>query len=996
MRELSSQERETKSPITMRRTGLASVLFAILRSGNARAITVRANAVSLSFGSKSTEVSLGDVKGADLEAGGRWAGIRLRHATGKTTVSGLARNDAEAIVDALETARVDWWRRALAAQIGTLSSVHDRLTQFADPPKFVTGEVIRDLKCVAEVAAGGFVGHWPNTLSNAPEIQMLRRILEFLEAPDHARTKANEAFVANELARSRGFFDRIEDHALTEEQRRAVVVDEHRNLVVAAAGSGKTSVIVAKAGWLVSRGYRQPSELLLLAFAKDASKEMEERLGGRLGVDTARGLTVRTFHSLGLAIIGEAEGRRPTLARSAENDRALFDLLKGIVADLLTVGKVSAALLRWFQDWFAPYRNEHECKSWGEYWDYIRRYDIRSLKGEMVKSYEECEIANFLYLNGVAYEYEAAYEHNTATPERRQYQPDFCLTEAGIYIEHFGLDAGGKTAPFVDQDKYLEDMEWKRQTHAEHGTVLIETFSHERADGKLIDKLREKLAVHGVALSPIPRDEVFAVLDKQGRVDPFTRLLATFLQHFKGARLSFGEVSQQAASLRDRGRAKAFLAVFRPIFERYQETLSRSGEIDFHDMINRATDLVEAGKYRSPFGYILVDEFQDISPARARLLKALLKQSPTAQLFAVGDDWQAIFRFGGSDISVMREFEEHFGDSRRMDLETTFRCSDRIAAVATDFVLRNPAQNPQDGTFDALGGRTERSYRTPGGRKPLHVARGAGQDRRRRDRAPNRRRGRAQSQTGRIALGAVSAYATAEHGRTGKAVSWIEVLLQDSAPLEGARRRLCGGSRLVLRQIRFSRRDHRRSFARSGAGGAGRSSQCRGTAPALCRHHPCQATGLPACGRRTTLVFCQGTDRRGYDVIVFGRPPEGDVACPVCVEGRLERRENSRNGSIFYGCSNWPLCEHRHRACQGCGTGLPVKEDSGFRCRDCGQSIEPCPVCDGWLETRMGRYGRFLGCSNWPRCDHTRNLGRQRPRGQRRAQDATGDAGRRR
>ena len=101
---------------------------------------------------------------------------------------------------------------------------------------------------------------------------------------------------------------------------------------------------------------------------------------------------------------------------------------------------------------------------------------------------------------------------------------------------------------------------------------------------------------------------------------------------------------------------------------------------------------MEAGRYRSPFGYILVDEFQDISPSRARLLKALLDRSPGAQLFAVGDDWQAIYRFGGADIAVMREFGEHFGVFERIDLETTFRCSDRIAAVATEFVLQNPAQ----------------------------------------------------------------------------------------------------------------------------------------------------------------------------------------------------------------------------------------------------------------------------------------------------------------
>ncbi len=120
----------------------------------------------------------------------------------------------------------------------------------------------------------------------------------------------------------------METLPLTEEQRKAVVVDERRNLVVAAAGNGKTSVIVAKAGWLIRRGYRKPSELLLLAFARDARKKMEERVRKRLGAATAHGVTVRTFHSPGMAIIGDAEGKRPALARTAENDRALFDLLK--------------------------------------------------------------------------------------------------------------------------------------------------------------------------------------------------------------------------------------------------------------------------------------------------------------------------------------------------------------------------------------------------------------------------------------------------------------------------------------------------------------------------------------------------------------------------------------------------------------------------------------------------------------------------------------------
>ena len=160
-----------------------------------------ADRVHLSFGSRSIDVALGDVEGAELSAGRRWSTVRLRHSGGRATVSGLARNDARAVVDALEAARVVWWRRTLAASIGKVGAVHDRLARLADPPAYVTEKVIRDLRREAEAAAGGFVARWPSTLSNAPEVRTLRAILEFLEAPDRARAKANEAFVAKELGR---------------------------------------------------------------------------------------------------------------------------------------------------------------------------------------------------------------------------------------------------------------------------------------------------------------------------------------------------------------------------------------------------------------------------------------------------------------------------------------------------------------------------------------------------------------------------------------------------------------------------------------------------------------------------------------------------------------------------------------------------------------------------------------------------------------------------
>ncbi|MCY3596629.1 MAG: UvrD-helicase domain-containing protein, partial [Rhodospirillales bacterium] len=867
---------------------------------------------------------------------------------------------------ALDASEYDRWRCTLARHQETLRSVHGRLTAFADPARYLTTEALRDLEVEAQAVAGRFAARCPDALSDTPGVRMLRDILKFLEAPGDARAKANEAFVANELARSREFFDQIEARPLTEEQRRAVVIDGRRNLVVAAAGSGKTSVIVAKTSWLVRKGYRKPSELLLLAFARDARREMEERLDTRLGTAMARQVTVRTFHSLGMKIVGEAEGKRPALAATAENERDLLDLLKGIVADLLAERDLSAMLDEWFQEGFAPYRSQQEFRTWAEYYDYIRKFDIRSLKGEVVRSFEECEIANFLYLHGVDYEYEAPYEHDLATSEKRQYKPDFRLPGHGLYIEHFGIDTNGNPAPFVDREQYWRGMEWKRGVHAKHDTVLIETFSHEQTDGRLLRNLTEKLEAHGVTLSPIPREEIFAALDRQGRIDPFTRLVATFLQHFKGSRLSFEEVADRATARRDRKRAQAFLAVFRAIFERYEEALASAGEIDFHDMINRATDLVEEGRYRSPFGYILVDEFQDISPSRARLLKALLDRSPGAQLFAVGDDWQAIYRFSGSDIAVMREFGNHFGAFERIDLATTFRCADRIAAAATEFVLRNPAQIRKTVRTTRTADRPAVYIGLPG-EQELSLLKEAldriAEDARRHDGASEV-----------LLLGRYRHLRPRNLGSLrkqcpGLRFTWMTVhrskgLEADYAVVLG----LCSGKYGFPAEIAD---DPLLDLVLAAPEAHPNAEERRLLYVAVTRAR--RQVFLLADGGPPSEFVMELINGR-YDVEVFGRPPEGDVSCPRCTGGRSVRRENARSGGVFYGCSNFPLCEHTARPCPHCGNGLPVKSGEAFRCLDCGEAVEACPVCDGWLNAKMGKYGRFLGCSNFPGCEYTRNL----------------------
>ncbi len=949
-------------------------LLATLPRGHAREASTSANTVHLVFqlGLTKTiplrdlERVLVDPETVNAAGGFRWHRVQLDHASGDSRVAVLSRSDANALVGEIEAARRDWWHQALSARTDALNSVQDRLEALASSSRYVDFDAFRDLKHAAQRAVSEFAGRWPKALSDVPEIRVVRNIRRILREIHSVRARANRTYVAAELVRSRKLFDRIEAHPLTQEQRKAVVIDERRNLVIAAAGSGKTSVIVAKAAWLVERGFQRPSQLLLLAFGKAASEEMEERLRTRLGTAMANGITVRTFHGLGSEIIGKAVGRRPSVASVADDRFALRDLLEGFLEALRDDPKMSASVLDWFRHSFAPYKSQHDFKSRGEYYNYLRNHSIRALHGEKVKSFEEVVIANFLYRNGILYEYEAPYEHDTATPKKRQYKPDFHLPDYGIYIEHFGIDAKGNTAPYVDREKYVRDMEWKRDTHARYGTVLIETFSFEHADGGLLRNLEEKLAARGVTMSPIPPEREFAELRKKGRIAPFTTMVATFMRHFKGSGLSFPALAQRAASHRDRPRLQAFLELFRPIFECYQQALVESGEIDFEDMINRATDLVEAGRFRSPYRYILVDEFQDISPDQARLLKALLHSSAGARLLAVGDDWQAIYRFAGSDTAIMREFGERFGPFERSDLETTFRFSDRLARVATDFVLCNRTQIrkavrskrsmnrpavhvglPRDEgpslLQEALDRIAEDAERYDGTSDVLLISR------------YKRQKPKAMDSLREHFPGLRLDWRTA-HGSKGRQADYVIVLSLKSG-MYGFPSEIADDPLLDL--VLAAPEDYPNAEER------------RLLYVAITR------------ARRQAFLLADGDSpspfvneliEGKYDVTVFGRPPEGDASCPRCSEGRLIERKNTQDGSSFYGCSNYPWCGHKVDPCSKCSTGLPVRVGDAHRCRQCDALTDSCPDCDGWLGTKEGKYGPFLGCSTWPDCDYTRNL----------------------
>jgi DNA helicase-4 len=204
----------------------------------------------------------------------------------------------------------------------------------------------------------------------------------------------------------------------------------------------------------------------------------------------------------------------------------------------------------------------------------------------------------------------------------------------------------------------------------------------------------------------------------KGYVQPTTgqavvKLLQTFQKHVKNNGLIVADLYARIDAIPgDKSRLDLFVSIYERIAKVWDQQLRDGNYLDFEDMLIQAAEHIESGRYASPFRVVLADEFQDSSRARVRMLKALTgRPGQRAHLCVVGDDWQGINRFAGSDIAVMTEFERQFDNATRLLLGTTFRSPPRICDVSSSFVQRNPAQiRKQVWTTNTAGGTPIRIF----------------------------------------------------------------------------------------------------------------------------------------------------------------------------------------------------------------------------------------------------------------------------------------------
>lgn len=530
-------------------------------------------------------------------------------------------------------------------------------------------------------------------------------------------TAHNTNYIEHSLKENKEYFDGILKDIdpvirLDEEQRRAVVIDDDYCLLVAGAGAGKTTTMAAKVKYLVEKQGVLPEEIIVISYTNKAINELRDRINKKLGIPA----NICTFHRFAFDIVRRFSAEPPTV--NLNSHKIIFDMLEKSIYNNKPLMRNLVLFMGYYFDLteevfkFDSLNQYHLFKAAQDFetlksglGEYVRKVatqrtkQIKTLTGEFLRSNQEVQIANFLYLNGLDYEYERVYPDRSLS-KRKKYTPDFYINqgEHSAWLEHYALTESGYSNIFSKQQiaRYRKNINDKRKLHKQYGTTLIETWSLYNDRRPLLEHLEETLKREGFVLKPRDLEEVYKKIVETGK-DKYIFKLIDFMMKFIEQYKTTGYDAGGFKLLRqktDNPRTLLFLDIAEQVYGHYQAVLKQTNQIDFADMINDAHFYlaeIERQHLELPYKYIIIDEFQDIARQRFNLTKRL-SEITNAKVVAVGDDWQSIYAFSGSDITLFTRFLELMGEGTELKITHTYRNSQELIDIAGNFVQKSNSQ----------------------------------------------------------------------------------------------------------------------------------------------------------------------------------------------------------------------------------------------------------------------------------------------------------------
>lgn len=527
----------------------------------------------------------------------------------------------------------------------------------------------------------------------------------------------NEEFVKIKKKEYVDLFKR-ENLVLDDDQQTAVIVDDKHNLVVAGAGSGKTEVLITRIAYLIKRTSDRikPERILALAFQNKAALEIKDRLKKRYGID----VEIRTFHSLGKKIIEESSKikriKAPELKAECSEEWKYQRFMQGLFDKELSKDKKLQNQIIAFMKCYGDneiIKEEADFKRKEEYYNYQRSLTYTALDGTKVKSESERTIINFFLMHNLngnkikcVYENPAPWmKYRDENGKEYTPKPDFYFPDFDIYLEHWAIDKNGKVPDWFSGEsptkEYIDNMNIKKEKYAENKKILIETTQAEfetdvfykNLEIKFLEALRKRDSKEKYELSPLSyREMVERVWEEcQEFVKTIAINLSRYIVIAKTYNLSSSDIEKRLHDEKWTPKQKAFGEIAVRIFKVYEKDLKKDNSIDFSDMINLAVNLLKENKsfYKDTYDHILIDEYQDVSTQRHNLIKELMAKNHKCKLFCVGDDWQSIMGFAGSNLDFFVHFKKYFEHPARTDLTKNYRSIKSIVDAGACMIKNN-------------------------------------------------------------------------------------------------------------------------------------------------------------------------------------------------------------------------------------------------------------------------------------------------------------------
>lgn len=628
--------------------------------------------------------------------------------------------------------------KEIKTNIGLLNSFDDDLKNNGFLNYSKREKIINTYKSLYELTSE--VNKFPIFLKNRiyQEFPNLKSFMEYykdlinyknLSDEKHNRIKKlNERILDDEIKDNPEFFKDITDP----NKRRAIVIDEKNVKVNAGAGTGKTFTIQNKVNYLIEKRGISPKKILCLCYTGDGAEDLNKKVNENR--DENNQVEACTFHEFCRRV-----AKKCRINKGKTNRRLLKDIIHNYSMKLADDEKL-IKLIDYFSYYINSPADKEDINTYDELLNYEKERDLKTLrkkfyesganytmKGETVDSIGELIIANYLFRHNINYVYGDEYKSKLIEIIQRflysgnsfslinlelqkewfekfisdysweTYVPDFYLPEKDIYLEHFGI-GHSDNEKWLGKD-YEPQIKRKIKYHELHQTKLIKTYYYYLEDGVLEEKLEAILRDNGVTIGHKNPKEILDVLQKTNKIkdfDNFNKLIESFINIFEAQNKeknqfdSFIKMNESEIDGYKRNRQKLFLDIVRDIYNIYYES-NEGKRIDHNREVSLALELIQTNRYSASYDYIFIDEYQDINPIRSLLLQSLQKIT-NAKLFVVGDDWQSIYKFNGSDLNLFIDFDKHFPNSEFINLQENRRNYDRLNHISSRFIMRNEKQ----------------------------------------------------------------------------------------------------------------------------------------------------------------------------------------------------------------------------------------------------------------------------------------------------------------